>query len=278
MHQMGLAQSDPAIEEERVESRHRLTFGDATGAGIGEFVRLADHEGLKGEARIERRGFGHAVIQIPLRRLRLRHRPGHRLRLDGFNGCVACGRGACRTGADIDAADRRILGLPEIREQRAVFLVDPIAQKARGQHHRQLVAIQSGKRCLPQPVAILDFADLVLQPGPHPEPLLGQSSVPRGNGRGIRKRARRPERLGFLIVQHPSLQLHPPFRLARLTHRSNLSGRSEACVIGLVLSASRPPAEPDGYARKPVLRKLEHPAKTSPLARISRKLCCLSVS
>ena len=54
MHQMGLAEADAAIEEQRVEG-HGARLGDALGGGMGELVGLADDEILEGEARIERR-------------------------------------------------------------------------------------------------------------------------------------------------------------------------------------------------------------------------------
>ena len=53
VHQMGLAEPDPAVQEQRVE-RRRGGFGDAARGGMGELVRLADHEIVEGEARIER--------------------------------------------------------------------------------------------------------------------------------------------------------------------------------------------------------------------------------
>ena len=59
MHQMGLAEADPAIEKQRVE-RHRVKrggagFGDASRGGVSELVGLADDEILESEARVERR-------------------------------------------------------------------------------------------------------------------------------------------------------------------------------------------------------------------------------
>ena len=54
VHQVGLAEADAAIEEQRVE-RHRSAVGHAPRRGMGELVRLADDEILEGEARIERR-------------------------------------------------------------------------------------------------------------------------------------------------------------------------------------------------------------------------------
>jgi hypothetical protein len=52
MHQVGLAESDPAVEEQRIE-RWRVGRGDAPRGSEGEIVGLADDEMLEGEARIE---------------------------------------------------------------------------------------------------------------------------------------------------------------------------------------------------------------------------------
>ena len=51
---MGLAQADAAIQEQRVEALAGRLGGHAPGAGMGEFVRLADDEIVEGEARVER--------------------------------------------------------------------------------------------------------------------------------------------------------------------------------------------------------------------------------
>ena len=56
MHQMGLAQADAAVQEQRIEAGAGRTFRDAPRAGVGELVRFADDKTLEGEARIERRG------------------------------------------------------------------------------------------------------------------------------------------------------------------------------------------------------------------------------
>ena len=53
MHQMGLTQSDTAIEEERIEG-DGPAFGDALGGGMGQFVGLADNECVEGKAIIQR--------------------------------------------------------------------------------------------------------------------------------------------------------------------------------------------------------------------------------
>ena len=52
MHQVGLAQTDAPIEEQGVE-RNRPAFGDATRGGMGQFVRLAHDETVKGKAPVQ---------------------------------------------------------------------------------------------------------------------------------------------------------------------------------------------------------------------------------
>jgi hypothetical protein len=54
VHQVGLAQPDAAIKEQRVE-RDRPAFGHPAGGSMGQFVRLADDEAVEGEACIQRR-------------------------------------------------------------------------------------------------------------------------------------------------------------------------------------------------------------------------------
>ena len=56
VHQVGLAQADAAIQEQRIEAGAGRTFGHAARAGVGKLVRLADDETFEREARIERRG------------------------------------------------------------------------------------------------------------------------------------------------------------------------------------------------------------------------------
>jgi hypothetical protein len=50
VHQVRLAQTDAAIQEQRVEG-HRPAFGHPARGGMGQLVRLAHHEAVEGEAR-----------------------------------------------------------------------------------------------------------------------------------------------------------------------------------------------------------------------------------
>ena len=57
VHQMGLAETDPAVKKERVEG-HRMnrvgtSLGDTSRRGVSQFVRLADDEILEGKALVK---------------------------------------------------------------------------------------------------------------------------------------------------------------------------------------------------------------------------------
>ncbi len=54
VQQVGLAQAHAAVEEERVVAAPGLV-GDGARGGVGELVRVADHEGVELVARLERR-------------------------------------------------------------------------------------------------------------------------------------------------------------------------------------------------------------------------------
>ena len=60
MHKMGFAQTNTAIEKQRVK-RNRPTLGDPAGGGMGQFIGLADDKAVKGKSGIKR-GAGQVVI------------------------------------------------------------------------------------------------------------------------------------------------------------------------------------------------------------------------
>ena len=57
VHQVRLAQSDPAVDEERVV-RSRRRFGDGSTRGVRKLVRRSDDEGVEGVAKIQTAGAG----------------------------------------------------------------------------------------------------------------------------------------------------------------------------------------------------------------------------
>ena len=167
---MRLAEPDAAIKEERVEAGGGRRFGNAARAGIGEFVRLADHEGIESETLVERGCNLRACDRRGHRGGRCRHRRCGRLR--------EVGRGvAAGLGADVHTADGRVLGLPERGDQIPILFFDPVPQKTGGQDDGDFIAINAGKRDLLEPGAIFDLSDLGLQTRAYAGPLLRQTSI-----------------------------------------------------------------------------------------------------
>ena len=153
---MRLAQADAAIEEQRVEARAGRLLGDPAGAGIGEFIGLADHEGVEGEAGIDRqfRALIHPFLE--LRAPREAVLPARR----GFRPVRP--RGAMPADADVHPADRRILVVPQRIQSVAVSAAHPVAQEAGRQQDGDLIAVDAGEGHLSQPIAVFEFADLAL--------------------------------------------------------------------------------------------------------------------
>ena len=83
VHQMGFAQTDTAIQEQRVEC-DRPAFGDAAGGGMGQFVWFAHHKAVKGKAGVKGR---HFFVRLG--------RGGGFSRIDNFQ-CRAAGVGGNR--------------------------------------------------------------------------------------------------------------------------------------------------------------------------------------
>ena len=165
MHQMGLAEPDAAIEEQRIEAGARRLLGDPASAGIGEFVRLADHESIECEARIDRQ-IGPLVCPLL--------DPGRNRRQalnDRGNAFRQSRRRRCAGDTDIHPADCRVLRMPQRVQSLAIAAADPVAQEACRQMYRDFVAVRTGQRHLTQPVAVLDLADLALQPAANARPL-----------------------------------------------------------------------------------------------------------
>ncbi len=79
--------------------------------------------------------------------------------------------------ADVDAADLPVLRPPQRTQPVAVVAAHPIAQEAGRQADRDLVAVDAAERHLAQPGAVLDVADLGLQPAADPGPLRRELGV-----------------------------------------------------------------------------------------------------
>ena len=131
MHQVGLAETHAAIEEQRVE-RHALGFGrDAPrAAAYRELVGLADDEVFEGEARVERR----ADLVPSVRRFPFLPRVGSAAARPGAaEGIAATYPAAMPKGRqvndDVDPPDCRVLAAPERAQAVGVVRHHPIAHE-----------------------------------------------------------------------------------------------------------------------------------------------------
>ena len=175
VHQVGLAQTHTAVEEQRVEG-DLGALGHAPGGGVGEFVGLADHEVLEAEALDQLL----VVIRdcVPV----LRHlsavedgrcgqgavasRAGR-----GFDRVQRCGKVADaglarwdrraglsrRADDDFDSLDLRLVHDPQRAQALEVVGLHPVADEARG--HRQadplIVGFREFDRTQPRAVGAL---------------------------------------------------------------------------------------------------------------------------
>ena len=163
VHQVGLAEPDAAVKEQRVERRDGQ-LGDALGRREGELVRLADDEVLERAARIKRgadlRVGGDAFD-------RNRHRDGR----TGYR----LGRGKRRCGHRHDvqrhAADPGIDPPPENADPVGIVGGYPVAQES-GRHREQHpLAFQAAKAERREPGVVGGFAKFRPQHAPNLRPL-----------------------------------------------------------------------------------------------------------
>ncbi len=175
VHQMGLAEPHPAVQEQRIE-RHRIDFRHPLRGGIGELVRLADHELVEGEPRIQRRADA-------VRRRLLRRRPCRDGRLLGG---VRRGGLAARFGGPgepvamddhVDAAHFRILHLPQIRQPVGVMADHPVLHESRRDRQTDLPAGELANAHGLQPASIGGLPDLRPQSAANGFPLRTQPTV-----------------------------------------------------------------------------------------------------
>ena len=190
MHQMGLAEPDPAIEEQRVEG-HGARLGDALRCGMGELVRLADDEILEGEARIERRAHilrGEGGGRVGASRFRASVRP-----LGPPSAPTAAGTrsaaevlglhrlGPAAVDHEFDAADSGIGGLPEGADALGIMLGDPVAHEAGldGDGDLAVALAQQGQGL--QPAAESRLAEFAAQPSADLGPLAREDGIDPGS-------------------------------------------------------------------------------------------------
>ena len=197
VHQMGLAEPDPAIEEERVVGRRRR-LGDPPRRRVGELVGLADDEIAEHEARIER------AADLPL---------GARRR-DRFGGGAVAGGAAGRPGRlraglrrrqplafalgrfgldlDIERGDRLVLVGPQLQYAPGEVLADIIAHETRRRRDAHHAPVHRDQGQGFQPAAIGGIAHLGPQHAAHPRPLRGNPRVDSGFRHGHEASVRRP--------------------------------------------------------------------------------------
>ena len=168
VHEVRLAQTHAAIEEQRVEG-DLIGLGHPAGRCVRELVRLADDEILEREARVERRAEGVAVIG------------GHRRRrvLDfsgGFGCSDALGKrpvlGRARgIDHDLDAPHLGVHLIPDRGDAIGVILGDPVADKARGHRNADATAIDILESQRLEPASVGGFAEFRAQAAAHARPL-----------------------------------------------------------------------------------------------------------
>ena len=176
MHQMGLAEPDPAIKEKRVERHHAnragAGFGDPPGRGMGELVGLADDEVLEGEARVERRG-----LRLVFAKLEREAGCGDRARWRTVFHLVLAAAGFRRPGRRRRHHDDRnpfhlpVLRAPQRQNPVGIMRRDPVAKKAGGRADDCLPAIDALHADRGEPAAVGGLADLLFQLAEDPVPL-----------------------------------------------------------------------------------------------------------
>ena len=178
MHQVGLAKAHGPIKEQRIEW-HAAGFGDAPGGGVGQLVRLADHEVLEGEPSVQ------GSAQVPIGVIGLAARDGGRGdRLAGRPGFRRPGRtlrfrcwARRRLNDDLDALDSNALVLPQNLDALGVVAHHPIAHKARGHGHARHAVLGPDHSQRFQPTPESRIANLRAQTPPHPRPLLATAQA-----------------------------------------------------------------------------------------------------
>ena len=174
VHQVGLAEPDAAIEEQRVE-RHAVGLRHPQGRGVRQLVRLADHEILEGEARIERRGHAFDAVIVAHRRWpaparRRPARPRWRRRRRALSRSSS-GTGRCGVDDHLDGADLRILRAPQRLQAIGIVGRHPVAHEARRHRHAQVRPALAGQIERLQPGPEGRLAEFRPQPTAHARPL-----------------------------------------------------------------------------------------------------------
>ena len=131
VHQMRLAETRGAVEEQRAEARH-AGFGQRLGRVERHAIRRRDHEPVESIARIERRPLGGRTLRHGGHR---RGSGGHQRQRRFGRGRIeqrrrrndSGGQGSC--GFDYDVTDLRKLGAEFMRQALGIMVADPIGHE-----------------------------------------------------------------------------------------------------------------------------------------------------
>ena len=177
VHQMGLAEPDPAVKEERVERHRPISAGaglrDTPGGGMGKLVGLADDEVLEREALIERRLLRPVLADLECgrtfacKRNRMERHPCRRLAGRVIDRRRRLGS---RGEDDREALDLGIFRPPQRQQPVRVMRRHPIAQEARRRDDYRLPVTAPVNAERAQPAAQGGLPDLVPEAAQNPSP------------------------------------------------------------------------------------------------------------
>ena len=231
MHEMSLAEPDPAIEKQGIE-RYRVGLGHAPCRRIGQLVRLADDEILEGEAQVERRAdvvagrVDHIAAWLGL----TRPQPGIRGGL--LAGAVACARFGIepvRPRArplrhlhhDFDPPDLLVLFDPQQANAVGIIALHPIAHETGRNRHPHGAAGCTDERERLEPASESGLTHFAAQPSAHARPALLHQ--------GIDIAAIHASPLGVAAHRGPRVHLEPLLRSRSPVLRSRPSFEGNNC-------------------------------------------------
>jgi hypothetical protein len=182
LQQMRLAEANSGMDVEWVEHDHVAAprLGDLLGGGVRQRVGASDHEGLEGQARVERRAAERLVHgrdrscraaqvdAVDLALARIARTWGHLCRLE-----LRCQRADHRRAhGELDAGKAGLLRLPAGQHPLGIVGLDPALEKAR--RHRQLdgLAVAAVEFQAREPTRIDIVAHLGAKPILHPRPAI----------------------------------------------------------------------------------------------------------
>ena len=165
VHQMRLAESRAAVDEERVVAVAR-PLGHRQGSSVRETVVRAHHEGGEGVARVQK-----SAGIAPLLPARLLARPRGRRRhpRGGAGACARRGSAGGRNEADVDGASEKVL--QRGTHLRSELALQPLARERVGYPNEEDVVLFGEDLCVLEPGVVLRARkpDLQLAEGGRPK-------------------------------------------------------------------------------------------------------------